>query len=483
MKGNYIMKKKLIYLLCSTLIFSTLSACSNNKVSTGSVNTKEFTSIDLSDEGKVLNIYCWHEEFKGYFETYYLGTMPISDPDNSVANFEGNTGDEVYYENAKGVPEGIEINWIVNPNDDGIYQDKLDTALLNSDSIKQDERVDMFLAEADYLYKYVDSPYTENVYNLGLSNFENTYEYTVNAATDSDGSLKGVSFQCCPSAIIYRRSIAKDIFGSDNPDIVQTYLDDWDKFDNTAKLAKEKGYYMVPSFSSTFRAFANSKSIPWVDDNHNLQIDENINKWIEQTDLYVNNGYCQTSGIWDEETTKQMFKSGKTFCYIGPAWFFQFSMNNARDDEDGTFGDWGVCKGPMPHFWGGTWLLAATGTDNPKLISDIMDTFVNDYDVCQHLIKDKNQFTNNKLANESFADDPLFGDAFLGGQNATNIYCELANNIKFDNQTIYDQLCNDGLQNRLQEYWKGDVSKEDAMNNYYLYLNEKFPSIKTPINK
>ena len=33
--------------------------------------------------------------------------------------------------------------------------------------------------------------------------------------------------------------------------------------------------------------------------------------------------------------------------------------------------------GPQAHFWGGTWLLAAAGSDNPTMLADVMNTFIN----------------------------------------------------------------------------------------------------------
>ena len=432
------------------------------------------------EQGSVLNIYCWNEEFKGFCETYYFGTKPISDPDGSFAASGKNTGDEVWYEGAKGVPAGMTINWIINPSDDGIYQDKLDTALFAQADADPDKRVDMFLAEADYILKYVDSDYTADVEAMGVNDFSNAYDYTVQACTSSDGVIKGVSFQCCPSAVIYRRSIARDVFGTDDPVLVQQRLADWDKFDQSAALAKEKGYYMVASFASTYRAFSNNVTSPWVDENKNLNIDTNINAWIEQTDKYVENGYCLTSGIWDEESTSQMFASGKTMCFFGPAWYFNFSMGNAQDPERGCYGDWAICKGPMAHFWGGTWLVAAQGTDNSEIVADIMNTFINDQEVCSRLVSEQGQFSNNRAVNEHFANDPSFGSDFLGGQNPNEVFCPLAEDIQFRNMTIYDQLCSEGLQARLQEYWKGQMSKDDAMFNFYIYINEKYPSIVTP---
>ena len=60
-----------------------------------------------------------------------------------------------------------------------------------------------------------------------------------------------------------------------------------------------------------------------------------------------------------------MFADGKTMCFFGPAWYFNFCMGNAQDPEKGCSGDWAICEGPAAHFWGGTWLMAPAGTDNP----------------------------------------------------------------------------------------------------------------------
>ena len=81
---------------------------------------------------------------------------------------------------------------------------------------------------------------------------------------------------------------------------------------------------------------------------------------------------------------------------------------------------------------------------------------------------------------KKFASDPDFGNPYLGGQNDTAVFAEGAKNIKFQNQTIYDQGCNEGLQNAFVEYLKGTVTKEEAMSNFYKALKEKYPAINVP---
>ena len=430
------MKKALSLILALTMVLA-LCACGQ------SAATKTTAS-----EGKVFNIYAWNEEFKGFFEKYYT------------------------------VPEGVTVNWIITPSDGGAYQEKLDQALQAQSTASDDDKIDLFLAEADYIQKYTDSDYTQDVKPLGVTDFSNAYAYTVQTASDANGTVKGVSFQCCPAALIYRRSIAKDVLGTDDPAEVQAALSDWSKFNDVAAQAKAKGYYMTASESATYRVFSNNVATPWVDENNNLQIDDAIKTWMTQAKEFSDKGYTQTCDIWSDECTAQMFKDGKTMCYFGPAWYYNFSMGNAQDAEKGCFGDWAICEGPQAHFWGGTWLLAPVGTDNSAMVADIMNTFINDEDVCTKLVKNEMQFSNNQKVNEACAADG--GNDFLGGQNDTKIFCELAKNIVFENHTIYDQVINEDLQKTWREYCDGDVTEDAAMANFYALVSEAYPSIMTP---
>lgn len=240
---------------------------------------------------------------------------------------------------------------------------------------------------------------------------------------------------------------------------------------------------MTASFAETFRAFSNNCTMPWVDADNKLQFDPQITAWMDQTENYIKNGYTLTAGVWDAEKTNQMFKDGKTMCFFGPAWYYNFCMTNAQDKENGCVGDWCIVQGPQPYFWGGTWLLAATGSDNTEMLKDIFETFTVNEDVCSKLVSEQNQFPNNTKIVDKFASDPNYGNtSILDGQNDIAIFAELAKNIKWENHTNYDQLLNEGLQNKLQEYYNGSVDKDTAMKNFYNYVKETYANIIVPEN-
>ncbi len=176
-------------------------------------------SAPAAAEGKVLNIWCWNDEFQSRFNDYYPEVKEIAEDKSTTTLKDGTT-----------------VKWTINANENNNYQNKLDEALLNQDSAADDDKIDIFLIEADYALKYVDSDYALDVKaDIGLTDADlaGQYQYTKDIVT-VDGSQRGTTWQATPGLFAYRRSIAKDVLGTDDPAEVQTYLSDWDKFNDVA---------------------------------------------------------------------------------------------------------------------------------------------------------------------------------------------------------------------------------------------------------
>ncbi len=481
------MKKVLATLLTAAMAVS-LVACGKTPAASDDVtksSTEPTVSVDansgqnvtenddVTTGGKVINIYAWNEEFKGFFEKYYTGTVAYKDTDeDGVA--------DLYFDKAPGkhyIDEGYTFNWIINPSDNGVYQEKLDEALLNQDKAAADDKVDFFLAEADYITKYADSIYTAGIDALGKVDQSQIYGYTALAAADAQGIVKGISFQCAPSALIYRRSLAKTLLGTDDPAEVQSKLDTWEKFEAIAEEISAKGYLMTPSFAEDFRVFSNNCNSAWVDENNNLTIPEEMDAWVKQTKKLADLKATKNDGVWGGAKNEEMKADGKALCFFGPAWYFNFCMGDAHTE---AMGDWAICKGPQAHFWGGTWLLAANGTDNGDIVADVMNAFLSNEDVIDMLVAVEGQYPNNKQIADKYANDATYGSEFLGGQNDIAVFSTMTDSIKWEHHTIYDQLLCEGLQNNLQDYFFDVIDYDTAMNNFYKYINEKYPDIITP---
>ncbi|MCQ2587228.1 MAG: ABC transporter substrate-binding protein [Treponema sp.] len=399
------------------------------------------------EEGKVLNIYVWNDEFADRFNSYYAAKLPAD----------------------------VKVNFVQTPNQDNAYQNKLDEALLVQDKAAADAKIDIFLVEADYALKYVDTPYTLDVKkDIGLTDADlaNQYKYTKDIMTDSKGNLKGVSWQACPGGFLYRRSYAKEVLGTDEPSEVQEKLADWAKFNAVAADMKAAGYYMLSGYDDAFRAFSDNMTQPWVVDNK-IVIDPQIQAWIDQTKEYTDKGYNNKASLWSAESTQGMMEDGKVFGYFGPAWFIDFCMPH---DEGSAFGDWAFCKGPQGFSWGGTWLCGAAGSDNVALIKDIMLTLTCDADTMTTLAKEKGDFANNEKAMAAVAASD-YGNDFLAGQNHMAFFLDSAKSIDKSCMSMYDQGMNEKIQSAMKDYFEGLVDIDTAWANFYTSVTETYPNL------
>lgn len=410
------------------------------------------------EEGKVLNINCWNEEFKTRVTDHYPGY-------EEVDATTGKIGD-------------VTVNWTITPNDDNAYQNNLDASLLAQADAAADEKIDIFLVEADYALKYVDTEYTMPVADLGITDEDlaNQYQYTKDIVTDSNGVLKGVSWQGCPGILFYNRAAALEVLGTDDPTEVQEYVKDWDTFNATAATMAEAGYSMVSSVNDTYRVYSNNVTSPWVVDGK-INIDENIMKWAEDSKAMVDAGYTGTHELWSDDWSKGFYPEGKVFCYFGPAWLINFSMAADTEGSIGYEGGWGAATGPQGFFWGGTWICAAAGTDNPSLVKDIMLQLTTNEEIMTGIVKADDDFVNNKPAMGAMAADETYSSAILGGMNPLGMYCEGAGSIDLSNLSAYDQACNEEFQNAMKNYFEGNATMEEALDLFHQAVVEKHPEL------
>ncbi len=455
------MKKKLLATLLVAAMTISMVACgnkTNTPVNTPVAEVTEEPAAPVVEQGKVLNIYCWNDEFQARYQKYFA--------------------------DAGLVPEGVTVNFVITPTDDGAYQAKLDEALLNQANVAADDKVDMFLVEADYALKYVDTDYSADVMGeIGLTedDLSGMYQYTKDVMTDANGVLKGVSWQACPAGFIYRRSIAKDVIGTDDPTEVQAALNDWTKFDAVAATAKEKGYKMLSGFDDSYRVFSNNATTPWVVDDK-IVVSDQLKAWVAQTKTYTDAGYNNKANLWSPESGAGA--QTDVFGYFGPGWFIDFCLLGwtlADPDADhavgnGTYGDWAVCKGPQGFFWGGTWICAAAGTDNAELVKQIMYTLTCDKDTLEAIAKDMGDFTNNEAAMTNVANSD-YSHPFLGGQNHVSVFLDSAKSIDMSNITQYDQILNEAFQRSFMDYYNGEVTEDQAYENFYAAALEAYPNL------
>ena len=373
----------------------------------------------------------------------------------------------------------MDVVWTITPSTDNAYQNNLDTVLPENETA--DEPVDLFLVEADYALKYVNSELevTEKIADLGITDEElaNQYQYTKDVVTDGNGDLRGVSWQGCPGVLIYNRQAAIDTWGTDDPAEVQKHVATWDDFAKAAEELKAAGYNAVSTVNDTFRVYSNNVSSGWVDDEGKINIDENILKWVDDSKALVDAGETTTNQLWSDDWSKGFYPDGKVFAYFGPAWLINFSMHADDPESIAANGGWGACVGPQGFYWGGTWICAGKGTDNPSLVADIIRQLTTNEEIMTDIVKADSDFVNNKPAMEAAAEDDSFAFDVLGGQNPIGLFCEGAESIDLSNVGDYDQACIEEFQKAMKNYFDGNLSYDEALDQFYKAVVEKHPEL------
>ena len=419
-----------------------------------------------STEGKVINIWSWNDEFQKRVTEVYPDVVETSS-DGTVTKLK----------------DGTEIHWTINPNQDGVYQQKLDEALGKQDSAAADDKIDLFLAETDYLVKYIDKDanVAMPLKDLGIDpdkDLADQYQYTKDAASDADKVQRATSWQACPGLFIYRRGIAKNVFGTDDPDEIQKQVADWDKFEAAAKTLKEKGYFMTSSMGAdTYRVFGNNCEKPWVaSGSTTVTVDQNMMNWVKQSKTFTDAGYNdKVSGQWTDDWNKDMAADSKVFGWFFPAWGINFTIQ--PNTGDAGKGDWAACNGPQAYNWGGSFLIACQGTDDPQHVKDIMMKLTADKKTLLDITAKTLDYTNTVSGMKELAANDQYSSDFLGGENPYKYFAPAAESIKMDKITPYDQGCTECFQNAFGDYFNGNISLDEAKANFETAIKERYPEL------
>lgn len=482
------MKKKLLsVVLASAMLAGTLAGCGGSGstpaptdgTSTDAGTSAADTSSDApaadtaddtasadaaSDEGKVINIYSFNDELRTRITAVYSAIENTSD-DGAVSTLN----------------DGTEIHWIINPNQDGVYQDKLDEALMNQASAAADDKVDLFAAEIDYIVKYSDAEADVAIplSDLGINpdtDLADQFDFTKTVASDANGVQRASTWQACPGVLVYRRDIAQDVWGTDDPVEIGKKTADWATMKTTAEELKAKGYYTFSCYADTFRTYGNNVAEPWVAaGSTTVKVDQKIIDWVTDSKEWMDAGYFDptVSGQWNAEWFTAMSSSAKVFAYLFPAWGIDTQI---VPNWDGAEGGWAVTNAPLAYNWGGTYLLAAQGTDNPGHVKDIIIALTGDQANLTKVAKDYTEFTNAQSVMQEAATNDEFKSAFLN-QNPYGYFADSLASIKMAPLSSYDQGCVELIQNAFTDYLKGQVDYDTAKANFETAIKERYPEI------
>lgn len=449
------MKKILSLMLCGTLVASTLlTGCGDKKETSTSGESGKVAEATNDSSVTSFNLYTFTDEAESFVKMY-----KEANPDKFP----------------------YEIKTTMIGTSDGAYQPALDTALAAGGA----DAPDMYAAESAFVIKYCSgdaSQYAAPYADLGIDveNLVKTAEiapYSVEIGRNQDGQVVGLGYQATGSACMYRRSIAKEVFGTDDPKEIGAKVGPgWDQFFKAAEELKAKGYAMVSGDGDIWHPIENSSDKGWVVDGK-LNIDPKREEFIDLSMKLKENGYYNDTKDWTEGWYADMQDAGekKVFCFLGPAWLINYTLVShcgGTQIGEGTYGDWAVCDSPVGFFWGGTWLLGNKDSKIKAAVGDVIEWIT--LDTTENGLQYK--WANNTTGLEGKDKDSVASgvvmaksdgaSAFLGGQNMFDYFIPANKYANGSNLTQYDETINTYWRDQVREYTAGNKSREDAIKDF-----------------
>lgn len=374
-----------------------------------------------------------------------------------------------------------EIKTTIIATTDGAYQPALDQAL----AAGGDKAPDIYCAESAFVLKYTQgdaSKYAAAYKDLGIDADKllkeaDIAQYTVDIGTNPDGKLVGLGYQATGGAFIYRRSIAKDVWGTDDPAVIKDKIGPgWDKFFAAAADLKAKGYAIVSGDGDIWHAVENSSPKGWIVDNK-LYIDPLREQFLDLSKKLKDNGYHNDTQDWTDAWYADMKDAGKqkVFGFFGPAWLINYVMagnSGGKKVGEGTYGDWAVCEPTVGFFWGGTWVLANKGTKIPAAVGDIIKWITLDSsDTGLQYFWANGTLNGPDGTKDTVASNTVMKKSdgkldFLGGQNMFDVFVPATKYATGKNKTQYDETINTYWRDQVRQYTAGQKSREQAIKDF-----------------
>lgn len=362
---------------------------------------------------------------------------------------------------------------------DGTYQPALDELLKAGGT----DAPDIYALETAFVYKYTqgDAAFFAASYDdLGIQTDRmiqesKTAPYAVEVGTrPSDGKVVALPYEGTGGCFIYRRSIAEEVWGTDDPAVVQMKIGggsgNWDRFWEAAEELKAHGFGIVSGDGDVWHAIENSADEAWIVDGQ-LVMDPKRESLLDFSAKLKDNNYHNETQDWMDAWFADIRGEGakEVLGFFGPAWLINYTMAHNSDD---TYGDWAVCNSPVGFFWGGTWVAASKDVvkkEKKDVVADIIQWITLDYDEnsLQYMWANGTYYgyngTRDTVVSGTVMEKSDGSIDFLGGQNMFDYFVSANEYARGDNLSQYDELINFAWRNAVRDYVAGYVDRDGAI--------------------
>lgn len=417
--------KKLFALFIAVLSVVSFAGCNE---------PEEVIVVEEQEKDDKVYIYSYDEEFKGELD--------------SVLDEFSELGQMVEY---------------IIPETDN-YGEYMQQLLENKDAEKYP---DVIVAKINDAKRFVSSAYTASIDEYGISeqDISQMYDFTKSAVTDESGKIKALSGTVYPGAFIYRKALAKEYLGSDDPKEVQSFVRDWLTFEDTARTiykASEGKTAMLASGQAMDRVYANSKDASWIKDDE-VSVVPAFDRLLDERYIFSKEKFALSNDISTEQYIRAASKNA-VFGYFASVDFvvggLAESFNGMRATL-GYVGDWGICPGPAAYVDGGSWVFVTKASSDKDLLGQAIKKMYCDMSVLENARNEKKAFVNNQKVMANALNSGKGKITALGGSDYIEVFDSQAQRADMSFEDVADESIEAIFFDEIENYIKSDISKEE----------------------
>lgn len=380
------------------------------------------------------------------------------------------------------------FSYTIIDNVGGGYQAALDNALISGYSTP-----DVFALDSSYLYKYTNDYMSSYVapYSSIIPNFydalrgANLTPYIISdGRRQFDDEIVALSYESTAGVFAYRRSIAQEVFGSDDPEYIGTIIggasEDLSAFTDAASTLSSNGYKIVSSFDSLYIPMT-QYSPAWVSEGQlNFDISR-LNFMLYANELYemgATTSNREWSAYWSNDMA-DLNPDERCFGYFAPSWLIYYTIQGHAQE---TFGDWAICPSPLSFSWGSTYACISNAVPNTtkapivaNLLSWIMlDTSASGY----QYYRLKTDFDGDKRfsipSSITVLNSFSLPSDFLGGQDIVPVFSIACSMTYGRSNYMFDESFDYEYKDIVARTLTGELTFDEAINEFKEYVGTNF---------
>jgi len=396
------MKKRVIsVLLAAAMVMSLLAGCGNSSNETTDDATTEDTGSE--DAGEQVTLTYW-----GWDSNYY---QPMID---------------AYMESHPNVTiEATAVEW-------GDMLTKAQQALASGSDLPTIIPMDITL-----IANWKEMGILENLSDYGLDT-GNYAPALIEAATNTDGEVIGLFENICPAGIAYKRDLALEYFGTDDPEELQAMFSSYEDYVKKGKEVSEK------SGGSTYLFHSGQAVAEWLyfaSDITNVT-DSTINMTEKMTDVMGKLVDLRDAGAVDTyqngtAEANATYADDSHIFYPCPDWALTYYIES--NDPEGS-GNWGLLKAPVSYSHGGTAMgISNTASDAEKEAAYDFITWCISSEEGAEVARDAAGYITQDTSIATTEFSKRSDEEFFGGQDISSLYYqEIISEISIATPSVFD---------------------------------------------